>query len=194
MGEEAGTTTESYYAIICGANARFPSDGSVGAMSPCGGRAVRYRICLLAVVTVVGSAAVARAQGGPDEPSLKLAHETLIRSVTSGNLTVTQAMIHPRASGFFQESQRPVQLGQDVRAADILPTLIADLGHFDSTPTDTAYRVIGSVGMVNMTAFMQAKKGERQPDRYVRGSYVYSWEGGNWKLVAWHGSDTPLKK
>jgi hypothetical protein len=155
---------------------------------------VRYRICLLAIVALVGSADAARAQGRPDEPSLKLAHETLIQSVTSGNLTVATAMIHPRASGFFQESQRPVQLGQDVSAATILPTLITDLGHFNSTPADTAYRVVGPVGVVHMTAFMQAKKGERLPDRYVRGSYIYNWEGGNWKLVSWHGSDTPLKK
>lgn len=155
---------------------------------------MRYRICLLAIVTFMGSEIVTRAQGNPDESSLKLAHETLIKSVTSANLTVLQSMIHPRASGFFQASQQLVQLGAGVSAADILPTLIADLGHFVSIPTDTAYRVVGPVGVVNLTAFLQAKKNEKQPDRYVRGTYVYSWDGGNWKLVSWHGSNTPLKK
>jgi hypothetical protein len=154
---------------------------------------VRYRICLVAVVAFIGSTAVARAQGGSDEASLKLVHETVVKSVTSGNVAVLQGMIHPRASGFFHASQQPVQLGSGVSAADILPTLITDLGQFVSIPTDTSYRVIGQVGVVNLTAFLSGKK-FGQPDRYVRGTYVYASEGGNWKLVSWHGSDTPLKK
>jgi 4-hydroxythreonine-4-phosphate dehydrogenase len=44
------------------------------------------------------------------------------------------------------------------------------------------------------TIFLRAKKGEKQGDRFVRGTYVYLREGDNWKLVSWHGSDTPLKK
>jgi len=36
------------------------------------------------------------------------------------------------------------------------------------------------------------KKGSK--DRYNRGTYVYISEGGNWKLLSWHGSDTPLKQ
>jgi hypothetical protein len=71
---------------------------------------------------------------------------------------------------------------------------MADLGRFVSVPTDTVYRIFGEVGLVNMTATLRAKKGERQPDRFVRGTYVYISEGGNWKLVSWHGSDIPLVK
>jgi hypothetical protein len=150
-------------------------------------------VCVLAIVVVVGSGALARAQGSPDEQSLKVAHETVIGSVSTANLTVLQAMIHPRGSGFFKESQQLVQLGAGATAADILPTLITDLGRFVTVPTDTSYNVIGLVGVVNLTAVLQAKKGERQPDRFVRGTYIYVSEGGNWKLVAWHGSDTPLQ-
>jgi hypothetical protein len=155
---------------------------------------VRHRIFVLGLVALIGSTALVRAQGGPDEASLKLSHETLVKSVTSGNLAVIQAMIHQRASGFFRDSQQLVQLGQSVTAADIVPTLIADLGHFVSTPTDTGYRVLGTVGVVNMTAFQQRKRNERGSDRYVRGTYIYAWEAGNWKLVSFHGSDTPLQK
>jgi hypothetical protein len=46
-------------------------------------------------------------------------------------------MIHPQAVGFFRDSQQPVRLGPSLSPADILATLIADLGHFTSTPTDT---------------------------------------------------------
>lgn len=155
---------------------------------------MRHRMYALGLVALIGSTVVVRAQGGPDEASLKLTHETLVKSVTSGNLAVIQGMIHPRASGFFRDSQQLVQLGQGVTAADILPTLIADIGHFVSIPTDTGYRILGTVGVVNMTAFQERKRDERGSDRYVRGTYIYAWEGGNWKLVSFHGSDTPLKK
>ena len=155
---------------------------------------MRHRTCVLAIVAVVGTAVMARAQGAPDEPSLKTAHETIVSSVTSGNLAVLQSMVHPRATGFFRESQQLVQLGGSVTAASILPTLVSDLGRFVTVPTNTAYRVIGPVGMVNMTAMLQAKKGEKQPDRFVRGTYIYLWDAGNWKLISWHGSDTPLQK
>ena len=155
---------------------------------------MRHRLYVLGLVALIGSTAVVRAQGAPDEASLKLTHETLVKSASSGNLAVLLGMMHPRASGFFRDSQQPVQLGQGVTAADILPTLIADLGHFVSTPTDTGYRVLGTVGAVNMTAFQKRKSNERGSDRYIRGTYIYAWEGGNWKLVSFHGSDTPLKK
>lgn len=163
-------------------------------VSRSGGRAVRQIVCGLAVVALAASTAVVRAQGSPDEASLKLVHETVFKAVASGNLTLIQGLIHTRASGFFRDSQQPVQLGSGVTAADVLPTLLADLGHFQSIPTDTVYRVIGTVGVVNMTSFQQRNRNERGSDRYLRGTYIYAWDGGSWKLVSWHGSDTPLKK
>jgi hypothetical protein len=156
---------------------------------------VRQLTIGLAVVAQLGMSAAARAQAGPDEASLKLAHETIIKAVTSGNLIVVQGMIHPRASGFFRESQQLVQLSPTLSAATVLPTLITDLGTFASiATTDTGYRLFGTIGIVNLTAFEKRKPSERGSDRYVRGTYVYLWEAGNWKLISWHGSDTPLKK
>jgi hypothetical protein len=155
---------------------------------------VEQRVRVLALIAVIAIAPVVRAQGRPDEASLKLVHETVIKSVTAGNLAVVQGLIHPQALGFFRESQQMVLLGSGVTPANILPTLIADLGHFVSTPTNTGYRVFGTVGVAYMTTFQERKSNERGPDRFVRGTYTYVWENGNWKMVSWHGSDTPLKK
>jgi hypothetical protein len=146
------------------------------------------------LAAVIATAPVVRAQGRPDDASLKLVHETLIKSVTAGNLAVIQGLIHPQAVGFFRDSQQAVRLGQGASPAEILPTLIADLGHFTSTPTDTGYRALGNVGIVYMTTFQERKSNERGPDRFVRGTYIYLWDSTGWKLVSWHGSDTPLKK
>lgn len=155
---------------------------------------MEQRVRVLALITVIAVVPVVRAHGRPDEASLKLAHETVIKSVTAGNLAVVQGFIHPQALGFFRDSQQPVRLGSGVTAADILPTLIADLGHFISTPTNTGYRIFGNVGIAYMTSFQERKSNERGPDRFVRGTYVYFWENDSWKLVSWHGSDTPVKK
>jgi hypothetical protein len=150
---------------------------------------------MAAVVVVLGGAAAAQAQTGPDETSLKLAHETMIKAVTTGTLAVAQGMIHPRASGFFRNSLQLVQLGSGVTANDILSTLFADLGTFASiSTTDTGYRAFGPMGVVNMTAFQKRKPSEKGPDRHARGTYTYFFENGNWKLVSWHGSDAPVKK
>jgi hypothetical protein len=146
------------------------------------------------VVAIVAIVPVVRAQGRPDEASLKLIHETMIKSITAGNPAVVQGMIHPQALGFFRDSQQPVRLGPELTPQNILATLIADLGHFTSTPTDTGYKVFGTVGIVYMTTFQNRKSNERGPDRFVRGTYIYFWDNTTWKLVSWHGSDTPVKK
>ncbi len=148
-------------------------------------------------MVAAGSIAPGNAQGGPNEQSLKTAHETMISSMKTANMTVLQAMIHPHALGFFRDSQFPVQIRTDYTAADAIPDVIADLGRFVALPTDTVYRVVGQVGVVCMTAALQPKKSEKQKDekllpRYLRGTYVYVSDGGNWRLVSWHGSDTPL--
>jgi hypothetical protein len=98
---------------------------------------VKPRVCVLALVAIIAAAPVVRAQGRPDEASLKLAHGIMIKSITAGNFAVVQGMIHPQAVGFFRDSQQPVRLGPSLSPADILATLIADLGHFTSTSTDT---------------------------------------------------------
>ena len=156
---------------------------------------MRQLTIVLAAVAVMGMPIAARAQAGPDEASLKLAHETVFKAVVSGTLVVVQGMIHPRASGFFRDSQQLVQLSSTVTAAAVLPTLIADLGTFASiATTDTGYRLFATIGIVNMTAFEKRKPSERGSDRFVRGTYVYLWEAGNWKIISWHGSDTPAKR
>ena len=151
-------------------------------------------VWILAAMIAAGVVAPVNAQSGANEQSLKTAHETMINSVKTANLTILQAMIHPRALGFFYGSQFPVQLRGDYSAADALPAVVDDLGRFVAVPTDTVYRVVGQVGVVCMTSAMQPKKGQDQQPRYLRGTYIYIWEGGNWKLVSWHGSDTPLVK
>lgn len=156
---------------------------------------MRLRVWVLAIMVVVAPVALARAQSGPDEQSLKVAHETIINAVKAGNLSLLQALIHPRGLGFYRDSQFPVQIRSDYSAADAVPAVLTDLSRFVAVPTDTVYRVVGQVGVVCMTASLQAKKGDNKPpDRYTRGTYVYISEGGNWKLVSWHGSDTPLVK
>ena len=68
------------------------------------------RVCVLALVAVICTSSAVRAQGRPDEASLKLVHETMVKSVTAGNLAVVQGLIHPQALGFFRDSQQAVRL------------------------------------------------------------------------------------
>lgn len=155
---------------------------------------MRHRMWVLAVVALIGSSVLMRTQARMDEQSLKVAHETLFGGVKTGNLALLQTMIHSRGLGFFRESVRPAQLGAGYGAGDALPAVLADLGRFQSIPTQTVYRVVGQVGVVAMTAQLQAQKGSDQQDRFSRATYVYIVDGANWKLLSWHGSDTPQKK
>jgi hypothetical protein len=149
---------------------------------------------MLAIMIFAGSMVPGHAQSGLDEQALKTAHETMIQNIEKANLVVLQAMIHPRALGFFRDSHSPAQIRREYSAADALPSVVADIAKFVAVPTDTVYRVVGQTGIVCMTTAMQAKKGEKQSSRFLRGSYVYIAEGGNWRLLSWHGSDTPLMK
>jgi hypothetical protein len=131
------------------------------------------------------------------EAAVKTAHEALVSAVKSGNLTMAGALIHPQALGFYRESVRLVQLNTSYRAADALPTVLADLGQFVIVPHDTTYRVVGSTAIVSMATSMQANaeaKKDRVKDRSIRSTYVYVAVDGNWKLLSWHTSDTPLVK
>lgn len=149
---------------------------------------------ILAIMIAAASIAPGHAQNALGEESLKAAHETMINAMTTANLVVLQAMIHPRALGFFRESQSPAEIRSEFTAADALPSVVADLGRFAAVPTRAVYRVVGQVGVVCMTSALQPKKGEKQAPRYQRGTYIFISEGGNWKILSWHGSDSPLTK
>lgn len=156
---------------------------------------MNYAHWILSSMVLAASVGFVPAQSSPNEQSLKLAHEAMISSMTTGNMPLLQATIHPRALGFFRESQFPVQIRPDFTAADALPSVIAELGRFVAMPmTDSVYRVVGQAGIVCMASALQPQKGEKEIPRYLRGTYVYVFEDGNWKLISWHGSDTPLAK
>jgi len=155
---------------------------------------VKKTIFSLAMVLTLGSASLLNARVESGETSLKTAHQVLIDAVKSGNLAILQAVIHPRALGFYRESQFAVQLRSDYSAGDALPAVLDDLSRFVTIPSDAIYRAVGDVGVVCLSATLTAKKGEKDPTRYVRGTYVYINVAGNWKLLSWHSSDVPLKK
>jgi SnoaL-like domain len=137
---------------------------------------------------------VAAAQPAGSEASLKAVHAVLMQAVTSGNVSAVSNLVNPAALGFFRESERLVQLGSDFGPAQVVPAVVADLGQFSSVPFVTAYRVIGDVGIVAMTSNQQPKKGVDVKPRYLRSTYVYTLVQGDWRLVSWHTSDTPLKR
>ena len=133
------------------------------------------------------------------EDELKLAHKMLSEAAKTSNFDLLVPMIHPQALGFMRESQMVVQLGSRSGVREILPPLLVDLSRFLVTPYETTYRVIGGTGIVCMTINAKPiavdpktkKKGE---ERYSRATYVYTKTDSGWKLLAWHTSETPLKK
>lgn len=151
---------------------------------------------VLTIMVVAALTTSAYAQVEATEESLKVVHDTLINSVTKGNAAAVQMMIHPQALGFFRDSQFPAQVGGDYTTTDALPSVLADISSFVTFPTTkTVFRVLGNVGVVLMTATLEPLKSEKKKGpRYVRGTYVYVWNDGGWKLASWHSSDTPLVK
>ncbi|HVH29660.1 MAG TPA: nuclear transport factor 2 family protein [Vicinamibacterales bacterium] len=150
---------------------------------------------LLVLVLAVATAPILSAQSAQD--AVKATHETLVAAVKSGNLTLVQSLIHPQAVGFYRASVRLVELSANYRAADAIPDVLADLGQFVIVPHETSYRVIGGTAVVSMATSMQANaeaKKDRVKDRSTRSTYVYVAVDGNWKLLSWHTSDTPLVK
>ncbi len=158
------------------------------------GECVKRRMFALTLVAALASVPVLSAQSAVTEQSLKTAHEALMAALKSGNLAMAQGLIHPRALGFYKDSQMLVQLRSDYRAADALPAVLADLGRFAIVAYDTSYRAIGNTGVVCMATNMQANRGEKAKDRFIRSTYVYVNADGNWRLLSWHSSDIPLKK
>ncbi len=151
-------------------------------------------LCAAAILST--QAAVAQT---PGVQGLKMAHTGLLQAFESGDMQSLQAGIHPRAVGFFRNAQRVTELSIKMQVKDVVPPLWADTMRFARTPLETKYEVLGETGIVSTTAsFVPAKNpppGQKKATapRYGRMTHVYSFQGGVWKLVAWHTSDTPVK-
>jgi hypothetical protein len=152
------------------------------------------RILMASVIAVCVFAPAVLAQNAPTEDSLRLAHQTLISAITSGNPAMLEPVLYRSGVGFFRDSQMIVQLGGSFGAQEAIPSVLADLGRFTMATYDTVYRVAGTAGVVCMAANFQPKQGEKGPPRYVRSTYLYAHLDGTWRLLSWHSSDIPLKK
>jgi hypothetical protein len=155
---------------------------------------MKRRMLALALNAALISVPAMMAQSGPTEETLKTTHQTLVAAFKSGNPTMAEPLLHPNALGFFRDSQVVAQLGREYGAKDAVPAVLADLARFEMVPYDAVYRVVGNTGVVCLANNFQAKKGEKAQDRYIRNTMVYAFVGGNWRLLSWHSSDTPLKK
>lgn len=151
-------------------------------------------ILVLIAAMSLGMASAIPAQVTPSETTLRVSQETLVNAVKTGNLALLQGLIHPQALGFFWDSQILVELRTGYGPADALPPVIADVSRSVATPFSTTYRVVGDTGVVCMTSNRVAKPGEKRQTGYYRSTYVYVWTGGQWRLVSWHNSETPLKR
>jgi hypothetical protein len=158
------------------------------------GEKMRTTTLILAVILAVASASPLNAQIDSGETALKMTHELLINALKSGNLTTLGAVFHPRALGFYWQSQSVVQLRSEYTATDALPAILDDLSRFAAFNTDTVYRVAGNTGLVCMTATLTPKQGDKKLTRYLRATWVYINVDGNWKLISWHSSEVPLTK
>ena len=152
------------------------------------------RRILLVFIAISGMTHLLMAQPVPTEKSLKTAHDSFISAVNSGNLVMAQAMIHPNAIGFFRESVRLVELRAGYGPAEALAAVIKDLSLFNQSDLETAYRVVGNTGIICISRGLAAKKWSKTDDLYLRSTFVYVNTAGNWRLISWHTSDSPLKK
>ncbi len=152
-------------------------------------------VVALALGAAVLSGTAISAQTVSGEDALKATHALLMKSVSSGNVALIGSVVHPRALGFFRDSQTLVQLGPKVTVMDIAPNILLDLSQFTSSiATTTVFRVAGDVGLVALTSQADAKSSEKK-DLHQRSTFMYVNTPDGWKLVAWHTSDTPpLKK
>jgi len=153
------------------------------------------RASALCVVLVCAAVAVPGGQGDATEQALKLAHQTLMSAITSGNPAIVMPILHQNGLGFFRDSQNIARLGGGLAAKEAIPTVLADLGRFTASEYEAVYRVAGTTGVVCMATGLNPKKGEfgGQP-RYIRSTWVYAHLDGTWRLLSWHTSDIPLKK
>lgn len=150
---------------------------------------------LTAAIVLIASASEVGAQGLSLEDSLKATHQTLMQAVGAASAERVSALIHPRALGFFRDSQRVVQLqGGDLTV--VVQGLLKDLGEITTSqqPLDTSLRVIGETGIVTQTTMRESVVSKRKVVRYLRTTAVYLRTPDGWKLASWHTSDTPLEK
>lgn len=153
----------------------------------------RSALCLSVLSTLV-LATQALAQPAATEGSLKLAHQTLVTALASGNPAMVEPILWRDGIGFFRDSQLIVQLQGPYGPKEAIPAVLADLGRFTSASYETVYRVAGTTGVVCSAVNLQPKKGEKAPPRYVRGTWTYAFVDNGWRLLSWHSSDIPLKK
>jgi len=152
---------------------------------------------ILLALTFVGALADASLAGGQSlapEESLRITHEAFADAVRQGNLGAAQGRIHPRALGFFFDSELLVQLGRTYGPTEALSPVIADLSRLISTNFTAEYRVVGDTGVACLTSTQVPKKGEKGKPAYRRLTYVYVRADGTWKLLSWHSSEPPLKR
>jgi hypothetical protein len=148
--------------------------------------AVSMVLGLLTSITVVS--------GQSDIDSLKASHRLLVEAVATGNIDLFVPRIHPRALGFFKNSQLVVKLSPQKTAADMAPSLLADLSTLVSTAMQDEYRVEGDTGVVCSTFSRTPTTGmdKKKRTEYFRATYVYARHQRNWLLLSWHTSNTPL--
>jgi hypothetical protein len=135
--------------------------------------------------------------GGPDEASLKATHQLVVKQVQDGSVTLLKNLIHPKAIGFFLNSQVPVQLRGGGGLEEQIATLAEELAKFSSVTLDSTYQVTGATGIVcaRLRLDPEGLKAKKKYDtRFNRVTYVYSWSAERWQLVSWHSSSIPLNK
>lgn len=124
-----------------------------------------------------------------DLDSLRAAHSLILKTVETSNITGLERRVHPRAMGFFRESQRAVTFNRSVAEFAMM-----DLQAFSATPYGTEYRVVGTSGIVcSVVRLAPDRSATSKPPRTVRGTYLYTNVDGRWLLASWHTSDVPLK-
>ena len=152
------------------------------------------RFILIMILALASTSLLSAQIQQSGEATLEITHELLTNALKSGNLATLSAVIHPRALGFYWQSQSVVQLRGEYSATDALPSVLDDLSKFTTIPTETVYRAIGNTGIVCMSATLTSKQGNKNLTRYLRSTWVYINADGNWKLLSWHSSEVPLTK
>jgi len=149
---------------------------------------------ILAAALVLGLTASSEGQTLTPEASLKATHEMLMQAVTAANADRVAALVHPRALGFFRNSQQVAELKGRDSLGVLVETLLRDLGEFtaDQQSHSTTMRIEGDTGIVTQTSRRETVVQKKNVTRYLRTTAVYVRSADGWKLLSWHTSDTPL--
>ena len=148
---------------------------------------------VLALALAVGLTGSTAGQALSPEASLKATHDTLMQAVTAANADRVAPLIHPRALGFFRDSQQVTELKGASNLGPIVAALLRDLGEFTAAQANsTTLLVEGNTGIVTQTSRRETVVEKKPVSRYLRTTGVYLRSGDGWKLLSWHTSDTPL--